>query len=370
MSRPIDLAALLAGCADDSFDDGIRIDSRLEPLSGPGGMVKPAVYEGGTYQRDRRWASPADSEPTPVIVIDNVPSQANRLEEALRSHRDSTSIPVFSVTLDGAVCDVEQRPAMAGARRPRYHRAVSVPPCPAPPAPEGQPMSPAAVALPVVEYPSSDGQPMAETPVHRDVMIDAIQILKKRYANRSDVYVSGDMLMYYEEGNPRKSVAPDVFVVLGASRDEDRDTYLLWREPKAPDFVLEVTSKSTRRNDLVTKRALYESLGVAEYFMFDPRAEYLNPPLQGFGLHRGHYAALPVAALPNGAPALYSEALGLFLHVREQALRLHDPAVGEDLLTALEEASARRAVEAENARLRARIHELENSAHTPEPPQP
>ena len=88
-------------------------------------------------------------------------------------------------------------------------------------------MSPVAVALPVVEYPSSDGKPMAETPVHRDVMIDAIQILKRRFANRSDVYVSGDMLMYYEEGNPRKSVAPDVFVVLGADRDEDRDTYLL-----------------------------------------------------------------------------------------------------------------------------------------------
>ena len=57
MSHRIDLAALLAGCADDSFDDGIRIDSHLEPLSGPGGMVKPAVYEGGTYQFDRRWAS-------------------------------------------------------------------------------------------------------------------------------------------------------------------------------------------------------------------------------------------------------------------------------------------------------------------------
>ena len=99
MSHRIDLAALLAGCADDSFDDGIRIDSHLEPLSGPGGMVKPAVYEGGTYQRDRRWASPADGEPTQVIVIDNVPSQANRLEEALRRNRDSTSIPEFVLDL-------------------------------------------------------------------------------------------------------------------------------------------------------------------------------------------------------------------------------------------------------------------------------
>ena len=99
MARRVDLAALLAGCADDSFDDGIRIDSDLEPLSGPGGVVKPAVYEGGTYQFDRRWGSPADDEPTQIIVIDNVPSQANRLEEALRRNRDSTSIPEFVLDL-------------------------------------------------------------------------------------------------------------------------------------------------------------------------------------------------------------------------------------------------------------------------------
>ena len=99
MTHRIDLAALMAGCADDSFDDGIRIDSDLEPLSGPGGVVKPAVYERGTYQCDRRWASPSDAEPTQVIVIDNVPSQANRLEEALRRNRASTSIPEFVLDL-------------------------------------------------------------------------------------------------------------------------------------------------------------------------------------------------------------------------------------------------------------------------------
>ena len=99
MTHRIDLAVLMAGCADDSFDDGIRIDSDLEPLSGPGGVVKPAVYEGGTYQQDRRWASPDDAEPTPVIVIDNVPSQANRLEEALRRNRASAPIPEFVLDL-------------------------------------------------------------------------------------------------------------------------------------------------------------------------------------------------------------------------------------------------------------------------------
>ena len=99
MPQRIDHAALLAGCADDSFDDGIRMDSVLEPLSGPGGVVKPAVYKGGIYQHDRRWASPDDGEPTQVIVIDNVPSQANRLEEALRRNRAATSIPEFVLDL-------------------------------------------------------------------------------------------------------------------------------------------------------------------------------------------------------------------------------------------------------------------------------
>ena len=99
MPQPLELDALLKGCADDSFDDGIRIDSHLEPLSGPGGLVKPAVYEGGTYQHDQRWASPDDSGPTPVIVIDNVPSQANRLEEALRRNRGSTAIPELVIDL-------------------------------------------------------------------------------------------------------------------------------------------------------------------------------------------------------------------------------------------------------------------------------
>ena len=85
MTREINLEALLAGCADDSFDDGIQIDTELVPLAGPGGPVKPAVYEGGSYQKDRRWAAPGDAEATPVIVIDNVPSQANRLEDGCGS---------------------------------------------------------------------------------------------------------------------------------------------------------------------------------------------------------------------------------------------------------------------------------------------
>lgn len=99
MALSITLDALLDGCATESFDDGIRIDTELVPLGGPGAPVKPAVYEGGTYQQDRRWAHPDDDEPAPVIVIDNIPSQANRLEDALRRNREALSIPELVLDL-------------------------------------------------------------------------------------------------------------------------------------------------------------------------------------------------------------------------------------------------------------------------------
>lgn len=70
----------------------------------------------------------------------------------------------------------------------------------------------------VVEYPTSDGQPMAETDWHRDVMIALIQVLDHWFAAKPMVYVSGNMLMYYVPGDKRRHVSPDVFVVVGVPK--------------------------------------------------------------------------------------------------------------------------------------------------------
>ena len=79
---------------------------------------------------------------------------------------------------------------------------------------------------------------------------------------------------------------------------------MLWNEPTGPDFVLEVTSASRRRDDERRKRAVYAALGVREYFLHGPRAEYLTPPLQGFRLQDGAYRQLPeVTVLPRRAVA-------------------------------------------------------------------
>ena len=227
-----------------------------------------------------------------------------------------------------------------------------------------------------VFYPTSDGQPMAETALHRRCMVDVADTLELwfRKQGRDDVYVGSNNFLYYERGNPRAVVAPDVYVVVGAPASPPRDTYMLWKEPKAPDFVLEVTSASTRHNDERRKREVYAALGVREYFLYDPRAEWLAPPLQGWRLHEGAYRPLPaVTVLPNRGVAVASEVLGLELRDERDArmVRLRDPATGEVLLThdeseraREEEAAARRAAEARAAALEARLRALEGA---PEP---
>ncbi len=178
-------------------------------------------------------------------------------------------------------------------------------------------------------YPSSDGLPLAENDWQLWAILDALGVLKIRYRDRPDVYVSGDLLIYYEEGNPRKSAAPDVFVVFGAANHK-RNVYKLWEEPKAPDFVLEVASKNTRREDLGRKRGLYAELGVREYWLFDPKDEYFDPPLQGLVLRERAYRALP-ALVENGARTIRSEVLSLDLRAESGKLRFRDPATGQYL---------------------------------------
>jgi Uma2 family endonuclease len=188
---------------------------------------------------------------------------------------------------------------------------------------------------------------MAETPLHMEDMIDTIQVLQDYFADRLRVYVWGNMMLYYEEGNPRKHVSPDVLVALEVPKEPIRDYYLVWKEGKAPDFVVEITSKSTKRKDIKTKFAIYRDiLKVAEYFLFDPRAEYLKPPLQGFRLVAGEY--LPIEPVAGRLP---SQVLGLHLERDGQKLRLFNPAAGARLQTPREaRETAVRLVEEERRR--------------------
>jgi Uma2 family endonuclease len=141
-------------------------------------------------------------------------------------------------------------------------------------------------------YPTSDGRPMAETGHHRILMNDLIESLDAYFADDPTVYVSGNLLLFYEPGNRRRQISPDVFVVKGVAKHK-RLNYLTWEEGKGPDFVIELTSSSTRHEDQDTKFRKYRDvLRVKEYFLFDPFGDYLKPPLQGYRLRAGVYQAI------------------------------------------------------------------------------
>jgi Uma2 family endonuclease len=189
-------------------------------------------------------------------------------------------------------------------------------------------------AIREIEYPTGDGKPMAETDVHRDDMVDVIDTLRYHFADDPNVYISGNLLLYYEEGNPRKRVAPDVLVAFGVPKEPPRKYYQVWKEGIAPNVIIEITSNSTKRADKSTKKALYRDvLQVAEYLQFDPTEDYLNPPLQGFRLVAGEYQ--PIEPTNGRIP---SQALGLHLERDGTKLRLFDPVTGRRLLTSAERA--------------------------------
>jgi Uma2 family endonuclease len=215
-------------------------------------------------------------------------------------------------------------------------------------------MSERVIASPIIEYPESDGKPVGETDVHRREILHTIETLERHFRDAPDIYVSGNLMFYYEEGNPSAVVSPDVFVVKGV-RKGLRRTYKLWDEGVAPCVVIEMTSRSTRLEDKGNKRALYALLGVREYFLFDPLGEYLKPPLQGFTLVDGEYAPLPFES--DGR--IISRELGLKLYRDETVLRLFDLASGrevvrtEDLSDVLQQTLARVHQAEEQARLTA-----------------
>ena len=212
-------------------------------------------------------------------------------------------------------------------------------------------MAHVAVVPKTIKYPDADGLPMAENESQFWPILYVGSALDRYYQDREDVYVVGNLLLYYQKAPPgepasaAKSVSPDLMVVLGASK-RVRSSYVLWQESKAPDFVLEIASESTYRIDQSEKRATYAGMGVMEYWQYDPVGSYLAPPLLGNRLVDGGYRPIPAKVQSGGLLSLRSEVLGLELHLTpgapvREALHFYDPVRGEYLRTYREEAQAR-----------------------------
>ena len=201
-----------------------------------------------------------------------------------------------------------------------------------------------------IEYPCSDGEPMAENDHQFTALTESALTLREWLAERLDVYVGGDMLIYYRMNDNETRIAPDIFVVFGVLDRTPRYSWIVWREGKAPDFVLEIASPGTWRRDALRKREIYAELGVREYWRFDPTGECFRPPLAGERLVDGAYQPIEITADGDGALRGYSGLLALdicvFAEAERNLLRFYDPVGGRWLRTHHEEAVARQAAEA------------------------
>ena len=214
----------------------------------------------------------------------------------------------------------------------------------------------ASATAPII-YPESDGKPMGETDVHIEAIIYLREALKDHFRQVPQVYVASNLLLYYEENQPASCIAPDVFVGHGV-HPHQRRTYKLWEEGQAPSVVFEVTSRSSRLEDIGTKRALYAMLGVQEYFVYDPLGEYLRPALQGYRLEDGEYQRMPSASPDQ----LVSQVLGLEIRLEAGDLRLYNATTGERLLTHEEIHEAHQSAQARAMQAAARAIEAETRA--------
>ena len=226
---------------------------------------------------------------------------------------------------------------------------------------------------PTLVYPESDGEPMAESGRHVRLLLDMIEMIDWHFRDAPDVHVCGNMFLYYEEGNPRKVISPDVFMVRGVAK-KDLRTYKTWEQQPYLDFVLELASPSTYTKDFNEKKAIYEQiLRVKEYCIYDPYHE-IDPSFVGFRLVEDTYQE--IAFVEGRLPC---ETLGLELGERDGVLRLYDPVKGmwfgpgrertaEAETRASEEARARQEAEtraqhaeAELEKLRAALERLETT---------
>jgi Uma2 family endonuclease len=201
-----------------------------------------------------------------------------------------------------------------------------------------------------VFYPETDGQPMGESEWHVIATLYLLSALRNFFAVRNDIYVVADMFMYYEEGNPSASKAPDVMVVKNVEQRKRR-IFKVWEERAVPCTIIEVTSKSTWAEDTIRKSSLYARLGVTEYFLFDPLHEYMDDQFMGFRLEDGEYTPIE----PTADGSIFSQELEVILRPDGDLLRVINPATDrivpgmEDTYTYAEQSEARAQQETQRA---------------------
>lgn len=206
-------------------------------------------------------------------------------------------------------------------------------------------------------YPEQREDDMGETSIHIKLITNFLQMLLNFFHQKEDVFLSGNMNLYYDEGNPGKWYAPDLLIAFSVPNHE-RSSYQVWKENVFPQVIFEIASEQTWDNDVGKKYKDYERFGVEEYYILDPEFAFLPAPMLAFHRQGNRLLTVPVS---DGK--IFSPRLGLEIVRVENGFRLFNPNTNEFLLT-LEEAQAdrekiKREAEADKQRIKQATIEIE-----------
>ena len=178
---------------------------------------------------------------------------------------------------------------------------------------EYMPVFPKARGKPTVNiegYPSEDDQPISATGFHGVQITTLSDQLKRYFGSDNRVYIGVDSFVYYQEGDRRKFVAPDIYVVYGAESFPERRSFYTWAEGAAPVVVFEFLSESTAVHDRGDKiRQYLVEIEVDEYFIHQP--EGAKPP-EFRGWCRSPSGTIEEIE-PDAQGGLFSRALNMWL---------------------------------------------------------
>lgn len=175
------------------------------------------------------------------------------------------------------------------------------------------PIFPKANGKPTVNiegYPSEDNQPMSATGFHGLQITTLSDQLKRYFGSDNRVYIGIDSFVYYREGDRRKFVAPDIYVVLGAESFPERRSFYTWAEGAVPAVVFEFLSESTAAHDRGDKiRQYLVEIEVDEYFIHQPEGA---KPSEFRGWCRNLSGEIEEIE-PDAQGGLFSHALNMWL---------------------------------------------------------
>ena len=171
-----------------------------------------------------------------------------------------------------------------------------------------------------------------------------VRYLSRHFGNPDTTIVSGE---HYITPIPTTDITgvkyPDLLIAFGVNPAAYRDSnaYVVSEQGKPPDFVLEIASRATGRDDTTVKRAVYAALGIPEYWRFDETGEYHRTRLAGDRLVGGVYVPLDIEELTDGSLQGYSSVLDLNIRWEHGQLAWYDPATGLHIVTSEDEEDAR-----------------------------